>query len=113
MSEINELQEKIKDFADRREWRVFHTPKNLVMALSGEIGELTAEFQWLTPEESFNLENDKKNSVSMEIADVAIYLLRLCAILEIDLNHSILTKVAINEKRFPEIREKQTKEISN
>jgi dCTP diphosphatase len=49
---IADLTRSLQDFAVERDWEQFHTPKNLVMALAGEVGELTELFQWLTPEES-------------------------------------------------------------
>lgn len=104
MSEIDELQAKIKDFADRRNWGIFHTPKNLAMAISGEAGELAAEFQWLTPEEAENLDVAKIEAVKMEIADVAIYLMRLSQILGINLVEVVNKKLEINESRFPEVK---------
>ena len=52
MSEIAELAERLRQFAAERDWEQFHTPKNLAMALAGEAGELLAELQWLTPEQS-------------------------------------------------------------
>lgn len=104
MSEIKELQEKITDFASKRQWIKFHTPKNLVMALTGEVGELSAEFQWLTPEEAIAIDSQQRESVGLEIADVAIYLLRLCTVLNIDLKSVIEAKLDINEERFPQIK---------
>ena len=101
MAEISELSALIADFANRRDWNVFHTPKNLAMAITGEAGELAAEFQWLTPEEATSLSGEKLQNVESEIADVAIYLFRLCDVLGIDLNASIRSKMAINESRFP------------
>ena len=49
---LPELREDLRTFADERDWGQFHTSKNLVMALAGEVGELVAEFQWLTPSEA-------------------------------------------------------------
>src|SRR5262249_40968334 len=49
---LEELTSRLRDFAAARDWERFHTPKNLAMALAGEAGELLAELQWLTPEES-------------------------------------------------------------
>jgi NTP pyrophosphatase (non-canonical NTP hydrolase) len=49
---ITDVQQQLRDFASARDWHQFHTPKNLVMALSGEVGELTALFQWLDGERS-------------------------------------------------------------
>ncbi|GAA3745842.1 nucleotide pyrophosphohydrolase [Salinactinospora qingdaonensis] len=97
------MQELLSDFAERRDWGPFHTPKNLAMALVGEAGELAAEFQWLDPEESARVLDDpaKATAVRMEMADVFSYLLRLADVLGVDLETALREKVAINEKRFP------------
>ena len=102
MSEIEELQDLIRAFADKRNWEKFHTPKNLSMAVAGEAGELVAEFQWLTEAESKlgTLTPEKLGDIEMEIADVAIYLLRLADVLEIDIPEVIRKKMEINESRF-------------
>jgi NTP pyrophosphatase (non-canonical NTP hydrolase) len=101
MSEIQELQELIRKFADERNWHEFHTPKNLAMAVTGEAGELASEFQWLTAEESKNLSKEQLGPVSMEMADIAIYLLRMADVLNVDLKNAIESKMEINESRFP------------
>ena len=101
VSEIAELQALIRDFADRRDWHRFHNPKNLVLALCGEAGELAAELQWLTVEEAAELSGDALIRLRQEAADVAIYLLRLCDVAGIDLGSSVRAKLAINEIRFP------------
>ena len=102
MSEIQELKNEIRAFADARDWEQFHTPKNLSMAVAGEAGELVAEFQWLTAEQSMrsNMSPEKLKDVELEIADVAIYLIRLADILDIDVAEVVRKKVAINESRF-------------
>jgi len=102
MSEINELKTEIRAFADARDWEIFHTPKNLSMAVAGEAGELVSEFQWLTGDESMraNLNPEKLNDIKMEIADVALYLFRLADVLEIDLAQAMREKMKINETRF-------------
>ena len=102
MSEINDLKTEIRAFAVARDWEQFHTPKNLSMAIAGEAGELVAEFQWLTAEESMlsMLSSDKLTDVELEIADVAIYLIRLADVLDVDISHVVRKKLAINESRF-------------
>ncbi len=102
MSEIQQLKSEIRAFADARNWEVFHTPKNLSMAIAGEAGELVAEFQWLTMQESMreNLSEKQLQDVKMEIADVAIYLLRLTDVLGVDFADAIREKMKINESRF-------------
>ena len=59
MSELSILRERLREFSEAREWGIFHTPKNLAMALASEAGELLAEFQWLTAQES---EKDRKST---------------------------------------------------
>ena len=102
MDEIQQLAVEIKRFADARDWERFHTPKNLSMAVAGEAGELVAEFQWMTPEESMrtSMTSEKLKDVGLEIADVAIYLIRLADVLDINISAVVQEKLAINESRF-------------
>jgi dCTP diphosphatase len=101
-NEIEELKAEIKKFAVARDWEQFHTPKNLAMAIAGEAGELAAEFQWLTAEQSTMsaLSQEQLEAISLEIADVQIYLLRLVDVLKVDLADVVRKKLAINELRF-------------
>jgi NTP pyrophosphatase (non-canonical NTP hydrolase) len=102
MNEIQHLAAEIKKFADARDWEQFHTPKNLSMAVAGEAGELVAEFQWLTAEQSTraHMSQDKLKEVELEIADVAIYLIRLADVLGVDISEVVRKKLAFNESRF-------------
>jgi NTP pyrophosphatase (non-canonical NTP hydrolase) len=102
MDDIQRLASEIKKFADARDWEQFHTPKNLSMAVAGEAGELVAEFQWLTAEQSSrsNMTSEKFKDVELEIADVAIYLIRLADVLGVDISEVVRKKLAINESRF-------------
>ena len=102
MKEIQHLAAEIKKFADARDWEQFHTPKNLSMAVAGEAGELVAEFQWLTAEQSMRsaLTAEKLQEIELEIADVAIYLIRLADVLVVDIAEVVQKKLAINESRF-------------
>ena len=99
---IQELTREIREFADARDWQKFHTPKNLAMAIAGEAGELAAEFQWLTPEESMetSLSRDQRKAIELEIADVQIYLLRLADVLNVDIPAVVREKIQINNDRF-------------
>lgn len=102
MSEISELISEIRDFAKARDWEKFHTPKNLAMAITGEAGELAAEFQWLTAEQSSlsALSPEQLLEITHEVADVFIYLLRLADVLNIDVSDAVRSKMNINEARF-------------
>ena len=99
---LSALIREIREFADKRDWQKFHTPKNLAMAIAGEAGELAAEFQWLTPEESMqdSLTPDQREAITQEIADVQIYLLRLVDVLGVDLPSAVREKMKFNNRRF-------------
>ena len=98
---IDQLSKRLAQFAKARDWEQFHTPKNLSMALIAEAAELVEHFQWLTPEQSEALSDEKREAVRMELADIQIYLLRICERLDIDIVAAARDKMAINEKRFP------------
>ncbi|MDA2955658.1 MAG: nucleotide pyrophosphohydrolase [Actinomycetota bacterium] len=100
---LEELAVRLKKFVDARDWEKFHTPKNLAMALSVEVSELAEIFQWMTAEESANVMNDHKlaDAVKDELADITLYLVRLSAILKVDLLAEANVKIDRNEKRFP------------
>jgi dCTP diphosphatase len=98
---LADLTLKLKDFAVRRDWEQFHSPKNLAMAISGEAGELLEHFQWLTQQQSRQIEAEKKLEVAYEMADILIYLLRLSEQLDIDLVTAAYEKMGINEQRYP------------
>jgi NTP pyrophosphatase (non-canonical NTP hydrolase) len=98
---LDDLKDVIRQFADDRDWEQFHSPKNLAMALSVEVSELTEHFQWLTQQESLNLPPDSKNSVSKELADVLIYLVRLADRLDINLLDAAEDKIAANARKYP------------
>ncbi|GAA3441627.1 nucleotide pyrophosphohydrolase [Planomonospora venezuelensis] len=102
MAELDELAHRLRRFAEVREWERFHTPKNLAMALAGEVGELLAELQWLTPEEASGVMEDPDSAARLrsEMADVMIYLARLADVLEIDLLEAVHAKLDENDKRY-------------
>jgi hypothetical protein len=60
LSSIAELTARVRAFARERDWEQFHTPKNLAMALAGEVGELLAELQWLTPGQAATVMRDEE-----------------------------------------------------
>lgn len=104
MNQIDELKIRIRTFTQLRNWERFHSPKNLAMAITGEAGELAAEFQWLTTDDASDIHKLPINEIELEIADVAIYLIRLCDVLKIDLAEAIDKKLSINEERFPAVK---------
>ena len=98
---LSALQQKIRAFAEERDWQQFHSPKNLVMALIVEAAELLEHFQWLSEEQSGELPEETRHAVALEMADVLIYLCRLADRLDIDLLAAAREKMALNEKKYP------------
>ncbi|MFD9963961.1 nucleotide pyrophosphohydrolase [Amycolatopsis sp. NPDC058986] len=101
--DLQDLRTALAEFVDQREWRQFHTPKNLAMALAGEAGELVTLFQWLTPEEAEAIMEDPQiaTQVRHEIDDVLSYLIRLADVLDIDLAAALQDKIRLNEQHYP------------
>ncbi len=95
------LREAVRRFAEERDWTRFHSPKNLVMAMTGEVGEVAEHFQWLSAEESAALDDGTREAVALELADVLIYLVRLADVLGVDLDEAARRKLAINALRYP------------
>ena len=98
---LDALRLQVRAFAEARAWIAYHTPKNLVMALTAEAAELQEPFQWLTPEQSFALDAGQREAVRQEIADVLIYLTRLADVLDIDLLDAAAHKLEINARKYP------------
>ncbi|MAM70238.1 MAG: nucleotide pyrophosphohydrolase [Gammaproteobacteria bacterium] len=101
MKDINDIKQLLRDFANERDWDQFHSPKNLSMALMAEAGELLEHFQWLSEEQSRQLDPDTREQVAQEIADVQIYLVRLADKLDIDILDAVSHKLTINSQKYP------------
>lgn len=102
MDRLDELNDRCRQFAIDRDWLPYQTPKNLAMALAGEVGELLAELQWLTPEESAAVMDDPAAGprVHAEFGDVAIYLMRLADVLGIDPVQAAYDKLDHSGRRY-------------
>ena len=101
MKRLKEIQRKILDFRDARDWAQFHDPKNLAEALSIEAGELLENFLWKTTEQSRRLTDEELSNAKQEIADIFIFLTYLCEEYNIDLLKEVETKIAHNEAKYP------------
>ncbi|MBL8478350.1 MAG: nucleotide pyrophosphohydrolase [Sterolibacteriaceae bacterium] len=101
ITDLATLRDALRDFCAARDWHRYHTPKNLVMALSVEAAELVEHFQWATPEESLALAPEKHAEVADEIADVLIYLTELADVLGIDPIAAAREKIVKNAIKYP------------
>lgn len=101
ITDLATLRDALRAFCAARDWHRYHTPKNLVMALSVEAAELVEHFQWATPEESLKLAADKRAAVADEIADVLIYLTELADVLGIDPIAAAREKIVKNAVKYP------------
>jgi dCTP diphosphatase len=100
---LSQIQASIEKFAQDRDWDQFHTPKNLIMAATSEMGELAEVLQWKSEEEviAYLSSEEGKTRLSEEISDVMIYLLRLSQKADIDIIDSLRKKLAQNELKYP------------
>ncbi len=99
--DLDKIKNIIREFAKHRDWDKFHTPKNLSMALSVEASELVEIFQWLSQEESKNIDSNEIQNVKDEVADILIYLIRIADKLNIDLEKAVLEKIDKNNEKYP------------
>ena len=98
---MKELAQKLREFAKERDWDQFHSPKNLTMALIVEVCEIIEHFQWLSEEESYQLNSNKLEKIKEEIGDVIIYLVMLADKLGIDPVQAAKEKIEKNRKNYP------------
>ncbi len=101
--DVKGLSEALAAFSAERDWDQYHSPKNLVMALTGEVGELTEVFQWLSEAQSKSAATnpDTATAVREELADVTLYLVRLASVLGVDLNEAVTLKLQKNALKYP------------
>lgn len=101
ISDLATLRDALRDFAAARDWRQFHTPKNLAMAMIVEAAELVEHFQWATPEQSMKPSPEKLAEIRDEVADTLIYLVELADVLDIDLIAAARDKIVKNALKYP------------
>ena len=95
---MEEVIRKVIEFRDQRNWGQFHNPKDLSISLALEASELLENFQWRTNEEALT---ENQENIRDEMADVAIYLIALADLLDVDMEEAILSKLAKNAKKYP------------
>lgn len=111
--ELERLARRLQEFATERDWEKFHTPRNLALALVGEVGELAELLQWRSDADvvAWSASEPGRRQIADELADVLIYLVRLADVIGIDLAAETDRKLIANERRYPadEVRGSATK----
>ena len=103
MLETQRLEEALLQFARERDWEQYHAPRNLLLALVGEVGELAEIFQWMTEAQAAEAmrQPDTARHVREEMADVMMYLVRLASVLGVDLDAAVREKLLLNARKYP------------
>ena len=98
---VGELRQWMQQFVAERDWEQFHSPKNLSMSLAVEAAELMEHFQWLTVEQSRQIDADQSQAVGEELADVICYALSVANALDIDIASTVANKMEKNRAKYP------------
>ncbi|KAJ8479198.1 hypothetical protein OPV22_022925 [Ensete ventricosum] len=100
---LESLRKKMADFARERDWEPFHSPRNLLLALVGEVGELSEIFQWKgeVPKGLPDWGEEEKQHLGEELSDVLLYLVRLSDMCGVDLGKAALRKLELNALKYP------------
>lgn len=97
-SDLTDLRDRMRAFTAERDWDRFHDPKSLVLALTGEVGELAEVFQWVPADAAVEqaAHEPMATEVRDELADVLLYLVRLADVLDVDLHDAAVSKMTKN-----------------
>jgi NTP pyrophosphatase (non-canonical NTP hydrolase) len=100
---LNELTERLNTFRDERDWRQFHSLKELIASVSIEAGELLELAQWKRHDEVEVAAKSPefRQRLSEECADVLLYLLMICEQAGIDLAAAAAAKIELNAAKYP------------
>ncbi|XP_057958504.1 uncharacterized protein LOC131151267 [Malania oleifera] len=100
---LKELSRKLEEFAMARDWERYHSPRNLLLAMVGEVGELSEIFQWRGEVERGlpDWEEAEKEHLGEELSDVLLYLVRLADMCAIDLADAASKKLLKNAVKYP------------
>ena len=102
-SDLLDLRDQTRAFARARAWERFHDPKSLMLALVGEVGELSELLQWLPADKAAELAREEPlaSDVRDEVADVLLYLVGLADVLGVDLHAAARDKLVKNAVKHP------------
>jgi NTP pyrophosphatase (non-canonical NTP hydrolase) len=100
-NDLKELQKRVLDYRDKRDWAKFHNPKDLALSLTLESTELLELFQWKSLEEMDEYVKKHKDKIEEEVADVFYCILLFSGHLKIDLIKAFNKKMRENNRKYP------------
>uniref|UniRef100_A0A8C5D262 dCTP pyrophosphatase 1 n=1 Tax=Gouania willdenowi TaxID=441366 RepID=A0A8C5D262_GOUWI len=100
---IEDIRRMQAEFTDERDWNQFHQPRNLLLAMVGEVGEVSELFQWRgeVAEGLPDWTEPEREQLAHELSDVMIYLVELAEKCRVDLPQAVLRKMALNRLKYP------------
>ncbi|XP_068607153.1 glutamyl-tRNA(Gln) amidotransferase subunit B, mitochondrial [Brachionichthys hirsutus] len=100
---VEDIRRMQAEFTDERDWNQFHQPRNLLLALVGEVGEVSELFQWRgeVAEGLPDWTEPEREHLAQELSDVLIYLVELAEKCRVDLPRAVLRKMALNRVKYP------------
>eukprot|EP00931_Biecheleriopsis_adriatica_P105751 TRINITY_DN80287_c0_g1_i1.p2 TRINITY_DN80287_c0_g1~~TRINITY_DN80287_c0_g1_i1.p2 ORF type:complete len:212 (+),score=53.01 TRINITY_DN80287_c0_g1_i1:28-663(+) len=102
---FEQMRLDLAEFAKDRDWDQFHSPRNLALAMVGEVGELCECFQWKgdsqVTEGLPGWSEKHRTALRQEISDVLLYLVRLSHKCHVDLPKAAMDKLAVNAAKYP------------
>ena len=98
---MQELQNRIIEFRNKRNWEQFHTIKDLCLGLNIEVSELQQLFLWKNNDEIQTILDSNKEEIEEELADIFIFLTYLCNATGINLEEATMNKLSKNDKKYP------------
>ncbi|XP_010466951.1 PREDICTED: dCTP pyrophosphatase 1-like [Camelina sativa] len=104
---LQTLSKKMDDFAKARDWEKYHSPRNLLLAMVGEVGELSEIFQWKgeVARGCPDWKEEEKVHLGEELSDVLLYLVRLSDACGVDLGKAALRKIELNAIKYPALKQ--------
>jgi len=98
---LKNVQKKITEFRDARDWKQFHNPKDLALSLVLEAAEVMEHFQWKSKEEIEKYIKTNKEEIGEELADVLYWVILMSHDLKIDVLDALDKKIKKNDAKYP------------
>lgn len=99
---MDEVLQALLKFRDERDWKQFHNPKDLALAINIEAGELLELYLWKDADDA------KKERVQEELADIFSFALLLADKYDFDVKEIIMDKIKSNAEKYPVEKAKGT-----